>query len=326
MIRRSILLGTGSALPKRVVTNAELTETVDTSDEWIVERTGIRMRHIAGEGETTATLATDAAKAALEAAGLAVQDIDLIIVATATPDQTFPASATKVQAALGIDDCVAFDVAAVCSGFLYAVTVADSMIRSGAAQHALVIGSETFSRILDWEDRTTCVLFGDGAGAIVLGAEESAATDPRSARGILASKLHADGRHNQLLYVDGGPSTTGTVGKLRMKGQEVFRHAVVNLASVLNEVMSLAGLDARDIDWLVPHQANARILDATARKLKLPAERVIVTVDRHANTSAASVPLALDLAMRDGRIKAGDLVVLEAMGGGFTWGACVLRL
>ena len=326
MIRRSILLGTGSALPKRVVTNAELTETVDTSDEWIVERTGIRMRHIAGEGETTATLATDAAKAALEAAGLAVQDIDLIILATATPDQTFPASATKVQAALGIDDCVAFDVAAVCSGFLYAVTVADSMIRSGAAQHALVIGSETFSRILDWEDRTTCVLFGDGAGAIVLGAEESAATDPRSARGILASKLHADGRHNQLLYVDGGPSTTGTVGKLRMKGQEVFRHAVVNLASVLNEVMSLAGLDARDIDWLVPHQANTRILDATARKLKLPAERVIVTVDRHANTSAASVPLALDLAMRDGRIKAGDLVVLEAMGGGFTWGACVLRL
>ncbi len=326
MIRRSILLGTGSALPKRVVTNAELTETVDTSDEWIVERTGIRMRHIAGEGETTATLATDAAKAALEAAGLAVQDIDLIILATATPDQTFPASATKVQAALGIDDCVAFDVAAVCSGFLYAVTVADSMIRSGAAQHALVIGSETFSRILDWEDRTTCVLFGDGAGAIVLGTEESAATDPRSARGILASKLHADGRHNQLLYVDGGPSTTGTVGKLRMKGQEVFRHAVVNLASVLNEVMSLAGLDARDIDWLVPHQANARILDATARKLKLPAERVIVTVDRHANTSAASVPLALDLAMRDGRIKAGDLVVLEAMGGGFTWGACVLRL
>ena len=326
MIRRSILLGTGSALPKRVVTNAELAETVDTSDEWIVERTGIRARHIAGEGETTATLATDAARAALEVAGLAAQDIDLIILATATPDQTFPASATKVQAALGIDDCVAFDVAAVCSGFLYAVTVADSMIRSGAAQHALVIGSETFSRILDWEDRTTCVLFGDGAGAIVLGAEESAATDPRSARGILASKLHADGRHNQLLYVDGGPSTTGTVGKLRMKGQEVFRHAVVNLASVLNEVMSLAGLDARDIDWLVPHQANARILDATARKLKLPAERVIVTVDRHANTSAASVPLALDLAMRDGRIKAGDLVVLEAMGGGFTWGACVLRL
>ncbi|MDV5824054.1 beta-ketoacyl-ACP synthase III [Sphingobium naphthae] len=326
MIRRSILLGTGSALPKRVVTNAELAETVDTSDEWIVERTGIRARHIAGEGETTATLATDAARAALEAAGLAAQDIDLIILATATPDQTFPAAATKVQAALGIDDCVAFDVAAVCSGFLYAVTVADSMIRSGAANRALVIGSETFSRILDWEDRTTCVLFGDGAGAIVLGAEDSAATDPATARGILASKLHADGRHNQLLYVDGGPSTTQTVGKLRMKGQEVFRHAVVNLAAVLTEVMGIAGLSATDIDWLVPHQANARILDATARKLKLPAERVIMTVDRHANTSAASVPLALDLAMRDGRIKAGDLVVLEAMGGGFTWGACVLRL
>ena len=326
MIRRSILLGTGSALPKRVVTNAELAETVDTSDEWIVERTGIRARHIAGEGETTATLATDAARAALEAAGLAAQDIDLIILATATPDQTFPAAATKVQAALGIDDCVAFDVAAVCSGFLYAVTVADSMIRSGAANRALVIGSETFSRILDWEDRTTCVLFGDGAGAIVLSAEDSAVTDPATARGILASKLHADGRHNQLLYVDGGPSTTQTVGKLRMKGQEVFRHAVVNLAAVLTEVMGIAGLSATDIDWLVPHQANARILDATARKLKLPAERVIMTVDRHANTSAASVPLALDLAMRDGRIKAGDLVVLEAMGGGFTWGACVLRL
>ena len=326
MIRRSILLGTGSALPKRVVTNAELAETVDTSDEWIVERTGIRARHIAGEGETTATLATDAARSALEVAGLAAQDIDLIILATATPDQTFPAAATKVQAALGIDDCVAFDVAAVCSGFLYAVTVADSMIRSGAAIRALVIGSETFSRILDWEDRTTCVLFGDGAGAIVLGAEDSAATDPATARGILASQLHADGRHNQLLYVDGGPSPTQTVGKLRMKGQEVFRHAVVNLAAVLTEVMGIAGLSATDIDWLVPHQANARILDATARKLKLPAERVIMTVDRHANTSAASVPLALDLAMRDGRSKAGDLVVLEAMGGGFTWGACVLRL
>jgi|GEM_PF-172554 len=308
------------------ITNAELAETVDTSDEWIVERTGIRARHIAGEGETTATLATDAARAALEVAGLAAQDIDLIILATATPDQTFPAAATKVQAALGIDDCVAFDVAAVCSGFLYAVTVADSMIRSGAANRALVIGSETFSRILDWEDRTTCVLFGDGAGAIVLGAEESGATDPATARGILASKLHADGRHNQLLYVDGGPSTTQTVGKLRMKGQEVFRHAVVNLAAVLTEVMGIAGLSATDIDWLVPHQANARILDATARKLKLPAERVIMTVDRHANTSAASVPLALDTAVKDGRIKQGDLVMFEAMGGGFTWGASLARM
>lgn len=322
MIRRSILLGTGSALPVRAVSNAELAQTVDTSDEWIVERTGIRNRHIAGEGETTSTLATDAARAALDAAGVAPQDIDLIILATATPDQTFPATATTVQAALGIDDCVAFDVAAVCSGFLYAMTVADSMIRSGAAHRALVIGAETFSRILDWEDRATCVLFGDGAGAVVLGAEESA----DGARGILASKLHADGRHNQLLYVDGGPSTTQTVGKLRMRGQEVFRHAVVNLASVLNEVMAMAGLTNADIDWLVPHQANARILDATARKLKLSPDRVVVTVDRHANTSAASVPLALDLAVRDGRIKPGELIVLEAMGGGFTWGACVIRL
>jgi 3-oxoacyl-[acyl-carrier-protein] synthase-3 len=322
VIRRSILLGTGSALPVRAVSNAELAQTVDTSDEWIVERTGIRNRHIAGDGETTSTLATDAARAALDAACVAPQDIDLIILATATPDQTFPATATTVQAALGIDDCVAFDVAAVCSGFLYAMTVADSMIRSGAANRALVIGAETFSRILDWEDRATCVLFGDGAGAVVLGAEESA----DGARGILASKLHADGRHNQLLYVDGGPSTTQTVGKLRMRGQEVFRHAVVNLASVLNEVMAMAGLTNADIDWLVPHQANARILDATARKLKLSPDRVVVTVDRHANTSAASVPLALDLAVRDGRIKPGELIVLEAMGGGFTWGACVIRL
>ncbi|MBH1992516.1 MAG: ketoacyl-ACP synthase III [Sphingomonadaceae bacterium] len=315
-------MGTGSALPARIVSNAELAETVDTSDAWIVERTGIRSRHIAGEGETTASLATDAARAALDAAGLVPQDIDLIVLATATPDQTFPAAATKVQAALGINDCIAFDVAAVCSGFLYAITVADSMIQSGAARHALVIGAETFSRILDWDDRATCVLFGDGAGAVVLGVEES--TD--GVRGILASKLHADGRHNQLLYVDGGPSTTQTVGKLRMKGQEVFRHAVKNLASVLGEVMAMADLSPADIDWLVPHQANARILDATARKLKLSPDRVVMTVDRHANTSAASVPLALDVAIRDGRIKTGDLIVLEAMGGGFTWGACVLRV
>ncbi len=322
MIRRSVLLGTGSALPARAVSNAELAQTVDTSDEWIVERTGIRNRYIAGEGETTASLATGAARAALDAAGLEASAIDLIILATATPDQTFPASATIVQSALGITDGVAFDVAAVCSGFLYAMTVADSMIRSGAANRALVIGAETFSRILDWEDRTTCVLFGDGAGAVVLGAEES----EDGARGILAAKLHADGRHNQLLYVDGGPSTTGTVGKLRMKGQEVFRHAVVNLASVLTEAMALAGLDPSQIDWLIPHQANARILDATARKLKLSPDRVVMTVDRHANTSAASVPLALDAAVRDGRVQPGHLLVLEAMGGGFTWGACVLRV
>jgi 3-oxoacyl-[acyl-carrier-protein] synthase-3 len=305
-------------LPKRSVSNAELASTVDTTDEWIVERTGIRNRYIASDGETTGTLATDAARRALEHAGVVVGDIDIIVLATATPDQTFPSTATKVQAALGIDDCIAFDVHAVCTGFLYALSVADSMLRSGNARTALVIGAETFSRILDWEDRATCVLFGDGAGALVLRAEESES-------GILATKLHADGRHNDLLFVDGGPSTTGTVGKLRMKGREVFRHAVVNLAGVLNEVLSEAGLTAEDVDWVVPHQANARILDATAKKLGLPPEKVVVTVDRHANTSAASVPLAFDTAVKDGRIKRGDVVVLEAMGGGFTWGAAALR-
>ncbi|WP_322965012.1 beta-ketoacyl-ACP synthase III [Sphingomonas fuzhouensis] len=319
---RSIVTGTGSALPTRRVSNDELAQEVDTSDEWIVERTGIRFRHIAGPEETTATLAADAAKAAIAAAGLSAQDIDLIVLATATPDQTFPATATKVQAMLGINDCVAFDVAAVCSGFLYAVQVADAMLRSGVQRRALVIGAETFSRILDWEDRTTCVLFGDGAGAMVLEARES---DEADGRGILTTRLHADGRHNGLLYVDGGPSTTGTVGKLRMKGREVFRHAVVNLAQVMEEALGAAGLSSADVDWVVPHQANARILDATARKLNLPAGKVIVTVDQHANTSAASVPLALDTAVRDGRIRENDLIVLEAMGGGFTWGAAVIR-
>jgi 3-oxoacyl-[acyl-carrier-protein] synthase-3 len=325
-MKRAAILGTGSALPVRRVTNTELAETVDTTDEWIIERTGIRSRYIAGEGETTATLAADAARRALEAAGIAASEIDLIVLATATPDQTFPASATKVQAMLGINDCVAFDVAAVCSGFLYAMSVAESMIRAGSAYNALVIGSETFSRILDWEDRGTCVLFGDGAGAVVLGSVEGPSDgQSKDARGVLATKLHADGRHNELLYVDGGPSTTGTVGKLRMKGREVFRHAVTNLASVMGEVLELAGLTTADIDWLVPHQANARILDATARKLGLSPDKVVVTVTEHANTSAASVPLALDVAVRDGRIKAGDIVVLEAMGGGFTWGATILR-
>ena len=318
MTRRSVVAGVGSALPRHQVSNAELVERVDTSDEWIVERTGIRNRYIAGEGETTATLAHAAAVKAIEHAGLNASDIDLIVLATATPDQTFPSSATKVQAMLGINDCIAFDVHAVCTGFLYALTVADSMLRTGSAKTALVIGSETFSRILDWEDRATCVLFGDGAGAMVLKSEEGE-------RGILATSLHADGRHNELLFVDGGPSTTQTVGKLRMKGREVFRHAVVNLAGVLNEVLAAAGLEAADIDWVVPHQANARILDATARKLGLPPEKIIVTLDRHANTSAASVPLAFDTAIRDGRIKRGDLIVLEAMGGGFTWGAAALR-
>jgi 3-oxoacyl-[acyl-carrier-protein] synthase-3 len=318
-MRRSTIIGTGSALPPRRVTNQELTETVDTTHEWIIERTGIEARHIAADGETTATLATEAAKKALAAAGIEPQQIGLIVLATATPDQTFPASATLVQTALGINDCIAFDVAAVCTGFLYALSVADNMLKGGMADYALVIGSETFSRILDWEDRATCVLFGDGAGAVVLKAEEGGDV------GILATKLHADGRHNELLFVDGGVSTTGTVGKLRMKGKEVFRHAVVNLADVLGETLDAAGHEVSELDWVVPHQANKRILDATARKLGLDPGKVVVTVDQHANTSAASVPLALDTAVRDGRIKKGDLVMLEAMGGGFTWGAALVR-
>jgi 3-oxoacyl-[acyl-carrier-protein] synthase-3 len=291
--RRALIVGTGSALPPKRVTNAELAERVETSHEWIVERTGIEARHIAADGETTATLATEAARKALEAAGVDAKQIGLIVLATATPDQTFPASATRVQTALGIDDCIAFDVAAVCTGFLYALSVADNMIKGGMADYA--------------------------AGALVLKAEDT------EDRGILATRLHADGRHNDLLYVDGGVSTTGTVGKLRMKGKEVFRHAVVNLADVLNEVLTVAGHTSDEVDWVVPHQANKRILDATARKLGLAPERVIVTVDQHANTSAASVPLALDTAVRDGRIKKDDLIVLEAMGGGFTWGAAIVR-
>jgi 3-oxoacyl-[acyl-carrier-protein] synthase-3 len=319
---RSVITGTGSALPANCVSNADLAERVDTSDEWIVERTGIRQRYIAGDGETTSTLAIDASRKALAAAGVDADEIGLIILATATPDHTFPATATQVQAALGCGGGVAFDVQAVCSGFLYALATADSLLRTGMAKKALVIGSETFSRILDWDDRTTCVLFGDGAGAIVLEAKDVAEDGP----GILASRLHAEGAHKDMLYVDGGPSTTGTVGKLRMKGREVFRHAVVNLADVLREVLEETGMNAADIDWVVPHQANARILDATARKLDLPSEKVVVTVDRHANTSAASVPLALDTAVQDGRIKQGDLVMFEAMGGGFTWGASLARM
>ena len=318
MTLRSVILGTGSALPRTRVSNDELAERIDTSDEWIVERTGIRYRYIAEPDETTATLGAEAARQALEAARVAASEVDLIVLATSTPDQTFPASATRVQNMLGIDDCTAFDVQAVCSGFLYALSVADNMLRGGAAKTALVIGAETFSRILDWEDRGTCVLFGDGAGAVVLRAEEGE-------RGVLASKLHAEGKHNELLYVDGGVSTTGTVGKLRMRGREVFRHAVVNLAAVMEEALGAAGLTSADIDWVIPHQANRRILDATAKKLGLPPEKVVITVDRHANTSAASVPLALDVGVRDGRIKRGDILVLEAMGGGFTWGASVVR-
>jgi 3-oxoacyl-[acyl-carrier-protein] synthase-3 len=320
---RSRIIGTGSYLPQHILTNAELAARVDTSDEWIIERTGIRQRHIAAADEFTSDLGSAAARKALASAGLGSEDIDLIIVATATPDQTFPACATVIQHKLGMRHGVAFDVGAVCSGFLYALSVADALLTSGAHKTALVIGAETFSRILDWEDRTTCVLFGDGAGAVVLRAEQAAGTSADT--GILAHRLHSDGRYNDLLYVDGGPGSTGTTGKLRMKGREVFRHAVTNLAAVMGETLEAAGLSADDVAWVVPHQANLRILEATARKLGLPIESVIVTVDRHANTSAASVPLALDVAVRDGRIKPGDLLLLEAMGGGFTWGAAAIR-
>ncbi len=319
---RSKITGTGAHLPDQVVTNDDLAKKVDTSDEWIVERTGIRERRIVREGETTSALAFQAAENALEAAGLTGQDIDLVVVATTTPDNTFPSTATKVQAMLGMDHGAAFDVQAVCSGFVYALSVADNFIRAGQTKRALVIGAEVFSKILDWEDRTTCVLFGDGAGAVVLEAQE---VEEGEQTGILSTHLHSDGKLRDLLYVDGGPGTNGQVGHVRMLGREVFRHAVTNLASVVGEALEANGLTQDDIDWLVPHQANKRILDGTARKLGLPAERVVVTVDRHANTSAASVPLALDEAVRDGRIKAGDLVLMEAMGGGLTWGAALVR-
>jgi len=321
MTLRAVIAGTGSAVPKRAVSNEELSKTVDTSDEWITERTGIKQRYMAGEGETTATLAIEAARKALDAAGIDGRTLDMIVVGTCTPDHTFPAVATQVQAALGCNGNVAFDVAAVCSGFVYGLAVADSLMRTGMAKTALVIGAETMTRVLDWEDRTSCVLFGDGAGAVVLKTEEVAEDGP----GVLASKLHADGALKDMLYCDGGASTTGTTGVVRLQGREVFRHAVTNLSSVLNEVLDVAGRSAADVDWVVPHQANRRILDATAKKLDLPPEKVIVTVDQHANTSAASVPLALDTAVRDGRIKRGDLLLFEAMGAGFTWGANLVR-
>jgi 3-oxoacyl-[acyl-carrier-protein] synthase-3 len=320
---RSVVRGVGACLPERVVTNDELTKQVDTSDEWIVQRTGIKQRHIAADGETTASLGTRAAARALAAAHLTPADIDLVIVATSTPDYTFPATATQIQAALGMAHGVAFDLQAVCSGFVFAVTTADKFLVSGSHKRALVIGAETFSRLLDWEDRTTCVLFGDGAGAIVLEAQESDGS--LASPGVITSKLRSDGRHRAKLFVDGGPSTTKTVGHLRMEGKEVFKHAVGMVTDVIKACFEDAGVTAADIDWFVPHQANRRIIDASADKLGLPREKVVVTVDRHGNTSAASIPLALDVAVADGRIKPGDLVMIEAMGGGFTWGAALVR-
>ncbi|WP_075288652.1 beta-ketoacyl-ACP synthase III [Pararhizobium arenae] len=320
---RSVVRGFGASLPKRVVTNREMEEKVDTSDEWIVQRTGIRQRYIAGEGETTASLGEAAARAALERAKLTPADIDLIILATSTPDNTFPATAVNIQNRLGMHHGAAFDVQAVCSGFIYAVTTADAYIRGGLARRVLVIGAETFSRILDWSDRTTCVLFGDGAGAIVLEAQETEGTN--ADRGVLTTKLRSDGAHKEKLYVDGGPSTTGTVGHLKMEGREVFKHAVGMITDVIEAAFEATGTTADDLDWLVPHQANRRIIDGSAKKLGIPLEKVVVTVDIHGNTSAASIPLALNEAASDGRIKEGDLVLLEAMGGGFTWGSVLLR-
>lgn len=320
---RSVVKGIGAATPERVVKNAELEGVVETSDEWIVQRTGIRQRYIAGEHETTVSLGTKAAQAALDNAGLTVDDIDLIILATSTPNHTFPASAVEIQNALGMKHGFAFDMQAVCSGFVYAVTTADMYIKSGMAKRVIVIGAETFSRLLDWKDRTTCVLFGDGAGAIIMEAAEG--NGLTSDRGVLTANLRSDGSHKEKLYVDGGPSTTGTVGHLRMEGREVFKHAVGMITDVIEASFATTGLTAEDIDWFVPHQANKRIIDASAKKLNIAEHKVVITVDQHGNTSAASVPLALATAVNDGRIKKGDLILLEAMGGGFTWGAVLLR-
>jgi 3-oxoacyl-[acyl-carrier-protein] synthase III len=320
---RSVVLGCGSYLPSRILGNAELSRMVETSDEWITQRTGIRARHIAAEGETTSDMALAAARAALAAAGVDAQSIDLIVLATSTPDNTFPASAVSVQSGLGITHGAAFDLQAVCSGFVFGLATVDGLIKTGAYKRALVIGSETFSRILDWKDRTTCVLFGDGAGAVVLEAQMQPGT--RDDRGILAAKLRSDGRHKSKLYVDGGPSSTQTVGHLRMEGRAVFKHAVAMVSDVIEDAFKTTGYTAEDIDWFVPHQANKRIIDDTAKKLGLAPEKVVLTVDRHGNTSAASIPLALAVAVADGRIKRGDLVMLEAMGGGFTWGAVLVR-
>ncbi|MGO9543730.1 MAG: beta-ketoacyl-ACP synthase III [Rhodomicrobium sp.] len=320
---RSVVLGCGAYLPSKILTNAELARMVDTSDEWITERTGIKSRHIAAEGEKTSDLGVAAAIDALNDAGIEAGSIDIIVLATSTPDLTFPATATAIQAALGITRGFAFDLQAVCSGFAYALATADSLLRTGQGKRALVIGAETFSRILDWEDRGTCVLFGDGAGAIILEARE--VEDPMRDRCVIGSLLRSDGRHRDKLYVDGGPSATQTVGHLRMQGKEVFRFAVNAIAEVVEQTIAAYNLKPSDIDWFVPHQANKRILDGTAKKVGIVPERIVITLDRHGNTSAASIPLALVTAVRDGRIKAGDLVLFEAMGGGFTWGANLIR-
>jgi 3-oxoacyl-[acyl-carrier-protein] synthase-3 len=320
---RSVILGCGGYLPSRILTNDELARQVETSDEWIVQRTGIRQRHIAAKGELTSDLAIAAAKAALASAHVDPQSIDLIVVGTSTPDNTFPASAVSVQAGLGITRGAAFDLQAVCSGFVYSLATVDALLRTGAYNRALVIGSETFSRILDWKDRTTCVLFGDGAGAVVLEAQQQAGT--REDRGILTAHLRSDGRHKSKLYVDGGPSSTQTVGLLRMEGRAVFKHAVAMITDVIEDAFRATGYTAADIDWFVPHQANKRIIDDSAHKLGIAPEKVVITVDQHGNTSAASIPLALNVAVKDGRIKKGDLVLLEAMGGGFTWGSVLVR-
>lgn len=320
---RSVITGTGSYLPEKILTNEVLAEMVDTSDDWIVQRTGIRQRHIAAEGETTSDLGVAAARNALAAAGRTIDDIDLIVLATSTPDNTFPASAVAIQEKLGMRHGAAFDVQAVCTGFVYAMATADCYIRGGMARRVLVIGAETFSRLLDWEDRGTCVLFGDGAGAVVLEAMEP--SENANDRGILTAKLRSDGQHKEKLFVDGGPSSTKTVGHLRMQGREVFKHAVGMITDVIEDAFSATGTNADMLDWFVPHQANRRIIDASAKKLGIPSEKVVVTVDRHANTSAASIPLALDSLARSGSLKPGQLVMLEAMGGGFTWGAIILR-
>lgn len=320
---RSVVRGTGAALPRRIMKNADFEGMVETSDEWIVQRTGIRQRHIAADDETTASLGEAAARAALDSAGLTADDIDLIVLATSTPNNTFPATAVEIQNRLGMHHGFAFDLQAVCSGFVYAVTTADLYIRGGLARRVLVIGSETFSRILDWNDRSTCVLFGDGSGAMVL--EAGTGAGGIADRGVLAASLRSDGIHKDKLFVDGGPSTTGTVGHLRMEGREVFKHAVGMITDVIEATFAQAGIGAADLDWFVPHQANKRIIDASAKKLGIEERKVVVTVDLHGNTSAASVPLALSAAVADGRIKKGDLVLLEAMGGGFTWGAVLLR-